>query len=230
MLSHNRRLRKDQVKDNGHDGGGGYGIGADDGGHPGGHTLAGKATAGHPDTQAKDDGGTDDGGSALREALAGEHAHAVHGDGAKDADGRAADDGLRDSGKDGRKLREQTGDGKNGRDGHKNPLVDDLVGADDAHVLAKGAGGKTAQQTADHRCDALGHDSARELALGGHTVDGAQAGGGDVTDNLDGNHGEHDGEGNADLGIKLERVGHELGKGEDLSGGDAGEIDHAKGD
>ena len=61
------------------------------------------------------------------------------------------------------------------------------------------------------------------------SVDGAQAGGGDVTDNLDGNHGEHDGEGNADLGIKLERVGHNLGKGEDLSGGDAGEVDHAKG-
>lgn len=27
------------------------------------------ATAGHPDTQAKDDGGADDSGSALREAL-----------------------------------------------------------------------------------------------------------------------------------------------------------------
>lgn len=148
MLSHDRRLRKDQVEHDGHDDGGGYGIGADDGGHPGGHALAGKATAGHPDTQAKDDGGTDDGGGALRKALAGEHAHAVHGDGAKDADGRAADDRLRDSGKDGRKLREQAGDGKDGRDDHKDPLVDDLVGADDAHVLAKGAGGKTAQQAA----------------------------------------------------------------------------------
>ena len=149
VLSHDRRLRKDQVKDNGHDGGGGHGVGADDGGHPGGHALAGEAAAGHPNTQAKDNRGADDGGGALREALAGEHAHTVHGDGAKDADGRAADDGLRDSGKDGRELREQTGDGKDGRDDHKDPLVDDLVGADDAHVLAKGAGGKTAQQAAD---------------------------------------------------------------------------------
>ena len=31
-----------------------------------------------------------------------------------------------------------------------------------------------------------------------------------MADNLDGNHGEHDGEGNADLGIKLERIGHEI--------------------
>ena len=31
-------------------------------------------------------------------------------------------------------------------------------------------------------------------------------------------------------GSNSERVGHELGKGEDLSGGDAGEVNHAKGD
>lgn len=35
-------------------------------------------------------------------------------------------------------MQEQAGDGKDGRDDHKDPLVDDLVGADDAHVPGQG--------------------------------------------------------------------------------------------
>ena len=106
--------------------------------------------------------------------------------------------------------------------------VDDPVDGDDAHVLAVGGGGQAAEEGAQNAHDALAHDAAGELLVGGHAVHAAHGGGGEVADGLYRIDHVDDAQGHTGGRDELDVKGHGPGQGDPGRAAHPGQIHDAQ--